>query len=115
MTTLKYKGGFSNDIMNSKELQFYINQGNPGGYIGSSNRPSPKIDRYLEQQMRRVGMGARAIGIWLTSTSGRHLCDDVVTEARINKWIREFSPAREVAIWQDPGHGGNTWFFNGIT
>jgi hypothetical protein len=102
----EYKGGFSRDVIQSKELREYILGGHPGGYIGSSNRPSPKTDRYLEQQLRKIGMGSRAIGIWLTSTSGRHLCDDYVTEASINKWIREYSPAKEVVAWQDPQHQG---------
>lgn len=82
MTPDDYRGGFSDEVMASKELKEYVAAGACFGYIGSSCR-KPNLDAYIEEQflslkprfeVSRQEMVA-LLGGWLTSSDGRHFGD----------------------------------------
>jgi hypothetical protein len=104
------KGGFSDAVYNSRAFQDYIKNPTVAGYIGSSSR-TPYIDKYVERKLRSLGMGPNAIAIWLTSTSGRHMMDDVSPKDKVGKLGLKMneslkSAPLEVVVWTDPEHDG---------
>jgi hypothetical protein len=85
--------------------------GHAFGYIGNSMRTKAR-DIEVERQMRLNGMGAGSIAEWLTSTSARHMMDEVEPKwtaeqfsEHIKSWVNE--ARREVAIWSHPDHDGS--------
>lgn len=97
------QGGISSEVWNTKFLQDYLKSGIVAGYVGASSRTLAS-DRVLEKRLRKLGMGPNAIGIWMTSGTGRHLMDDKPTAKRIFDYTK--TAPRDVAIWDDPRHEG---------
>jgi hypothetical protein len=90
----KFSGGFSIDLMLNSTVHDYIeNSYSPtrksycvNGYLGNSSRTTAK-DELVEQHLREVyGWSSEQIGIWLTSTDGRHFCDQFNTAENLVNW-----------------------------
>jgi len=103
------QGGFSDEVFNNYYLQDYM-KGIPCGYIGSSYRKA-WADKLVEKALRDSGLGPRGIAVWLTSTSGRHLADNIrrghyldfekhVNSATGNAFL-------DVTVWKHPDHEGS--------
>jgi hypothetical protein len=73
MRTIK-QGGISNEVWGSKNLQEYVNSEIVAGYVGSSTR-TIKSDAILETILTLKGMNYEEIGLWMTHSTGRHMCD----------------------------------------
>ena len=102
------QGGLSDELFDSHILQDYM-QGVPGGYIGSSNRTA-WADKMVEDALRAQGLGPHGMATWLTSTSGRHLADNIERgkKAEFAKVVKDYTSNAflEVTIWSHPDHGG---------
>ncbi len=80
----EYQGGFSEEVFNSPHLKRYVEGGGLFGYIGHSCR-KPCLDAYIEKQFLALKLKielTRAervdlLGVWLTSTDGRHFGDSL--------------------------------------
>jgi len=102
----KYKGGLSLEVIKSRVVQRYCMSDNPCGYIGSSSR-TKWHDKVIEVKLREEGLGSEGIGVWLTSTSGRHLMDNPEKrkfEDRVGDYCK--NAFVEVTIWSHPDHTG---------
>ena len=107
----KIKGGFSDEVFASGELQSYLERGRPlFGYIGAEER-TKRFDKALEAMLRQEGLGYNGIGEWLTSTSGRYCADDLyrgMTDIQLEAALRGYTENAflEVMIWNHPDHQG---------
>ena len=103
------RGGFSDEVWNSYELQNYLKRGlYVFGYIGSCSRTN-KRDKILEEALKNEGLGHSGIAVWLTSTDGRHLMDDTYKETsnkdfkkRVSEYVKD--AFIRVTIWSHPDH-----------
>lgn len=108
----KWQGGFSKAVNDSYPFQEYVKHGNCCfGYIGSYNR-TPGRDKALETILRNTGLGDAGIATWLTSTSGRHLMDDVVKTTTLAKFKKRAKDSclhafQQVTVWSHPDHEGS--------
>ena len=102
--------GLSDEVFDTYILQEYM-QGVPCGYIGSSRRTAWS-DKMLEAALRATGLGPHGIACWLTSTSGRHLADNLGRGAKAQKeFAKDVAEATknaflQVTVWNHPDHGG---------
>jgi hypothetical protein len=117
---LRRRYGFSDDVFNSRTFQDYIKERAPGGYLGSGTR-NAAYDQELEKLLRQTGLRAEGIATWLTSSTARHMMDNVTrtmgrswddVEGRIKAFVKvakEYTKnaARDVAAWSHPDHSGN--------
>jgi hypothetical protein len=77
----EFQGGLSDEVFNDPYLQKYFKDGKGSkgicvfGYVGNSNRTIDK-DKLIEYYLRHnLKWTVEEIGVWLTSSSGRHFCD----------------------------------------
>lgn len=77
METTKFFG-FSEEVMNHPSCKEYFQTG-IAGYIHHSQR-SVETDKYLERRCSEVGIPLEYLATWLTSTDGRHFCDNFFDE-----------------------------------
>jgi len=96
------QGGISDAVWNSKHLKQY-RKGMAFGYVGSFGR-TIKLDKYVEKKLRSLGMGPNAIGIWMTSSNGRHMMDNPHSKSWIDSYLKDAHI--HVCVWQDKLHDG---------
>lgn len=106
-----FSGGFSREVVEHHIFQNYISSGDPGGYIGSSERTSSR-DRTVERYLRLTGLGAGGVALWLTSTSARHMMDSVdrrTPASAFEEHVANFTASAfsDVTIWAHPDHRGS--------
>jgi len=105
----KYKGGLSDEIAQTQHYLEYIRASTPSGYYGTSNR-TPEIDKMVEESLREKGLGNNGIAYWLTSSSARHMMDDMPdkNQAKIKERIDDYTrdAFKNVTVWSHPDHGG---------
>ena len=109
---LNLQGGFSIDVAGHPTFQKYTSFPWCGGYIGDSNR-TRRRDEVVEYIFRKEhGLGAASIADWLTSTSARHMMDDVskrTTLSEFKKRVLEYSENAfiDLAVWNHPEFKGS--------
>lgn len=108
--SVKYKGGFSDEVFNSSAFQDYIDSDPVAGYIGSRSR-TKQFDQQLEKLLRATGLKANGIATWLTSGTARHMMDNVtrsMAPLAFIKHAKEYTKdaAHDIALWSHPDHGG---------
>ena len=111
LNAVNLNGGFDFNLVSNPRFFKYAMTGHAFGYIGNSMRTKAR-DKEVERQMRLNGMGAGSIAEWLTSTSARHMMDEVEPNwtaeqfsEHIKSWVNE--APREIAIWSHPDHDGS--------
>jgi hypothetical protein len=109
---LNLQGGFSEKVASHPLFQDYASVSFCGGYIGSSDRSNAR-DSFLEYALREYqDLGPGGIACWLTSTSARHMMDDVskkTTLSDFKKRVIEYIQGAflDVTIWSHPDHKGS--------
>jgi hypothetical protein len=89
------RGGLSKGVWESEAVQGYLNQGHGiiGGWFGEQrNRWKDKI---LEDALRKQGLTDEGIGMWLTSTTGRHIGDSSIKTKE--EWIKQVNSYTKTA------------------
>ena len=104
------QGGISKQVWNQKDLKEYRESPIVAGYVGAPER-TVALDKFTEKQLRKQGLGPKAIGIWMTSTDGRHYADDALSfktgklHIKRNKdYLKD--AGKKVCLWEDPRHTG---------
>ena len=119
MKKLSYQGGLSAPVAAHRRFRKYVRAATyapplrvmPGGYVGSGSRTAAR-DRVVERALRAEGLGDGGVACWLTSTSGRHLMDDVsrrTTAAEFEKRVADYTAGAflKIAAWEHPDHDGS--------
>lgn len=105
----KFQGGLSEDIVRSEQFQRYVGNGKyVCGYLGTSERTTDR-DRVVEEELKRQGLEAEGVALWMTSTDGRHLMDDVPKSLKsFRKRVQAYVDDAfvKVTIWAHPDHCG---------
>ena len=99
------QGGLSHEVWNDQYLKEYVESGIVAGYIGASTR-TKRSDVVLERLLRKTGMRVHHIAEWMTSTSGRHMMDDVSKSMDEAELVKEMAPyakeaPHEMLSWRD--------------
>lgn len=77
LTAADFKGGFSDEVMNSPIMKDYIREGKSvHGYIGHRCRQF-ETDKIIEAGLRERGLSPAAMVYWLYSGDGRHFGDSI--------------------------------------
>lgn len=71
-----YKGGFSDSVFYTKEMQDYVLSGCVFGWIGHSVR-KPELDKVIEEGLRERGLSSSKMHNWISSSDGRHFGDSL--------------------------------------
>jgi hypothetical protein len=105
------RGGFSDGLWNSRECQEYVTSSLVCGYFGNSYRTIAR-DKVVEAALRAAGLGDDGAACWLTSTSARHMMDNVDRHTKLNEFANIVGSGVkdafvEVAIWSHPDFGGS--------
>lgn len=69
-----YQGGFSDGVFNSLAMKQYVESGCVFGWIGHRVR-HPKLDKVIEEGLRKRGLSDAAMYNWISSGDGRHFGD----------------------------------------
>ena len=105
------QGGLSDEVWSSTELQKYLSREVPVfGYIGERYRTT-KRDKILENKLKSYQLGPDGIACWLTSTTARHLMDDVDRKTTEDEFIKRIDVYAkdaflDVLVWNHPDHTG---------
>ena len=98
--------GFSKELRVNKNHQKREKE-QFGGYYGFSGRTSG-MDAYVEKKLREEGLKGNGISEWLSSTSARHMTDNLSKnnfKDHINLCVR--GAYLDVVVWSHPDHKGN--------
>lgn len=88
-TSTVRQGGISDGVWFNSFLRKYASSDSPGGYVGSSDRTKDS-DRIVERRLREAGLSDEGVAVWMTSTSGRHLGDQL-DSPRFDEHAREYA------------------------
>ncbi len=96
------QGGIPQGIWEVESLQKYL-EDIPFGYVGNFQRTDER-DRILVHALLNNGLSEKEVAAWLTSTSGRHLMDDVDEETSQEQFTKQAeayakSAPRELEEW----------------
>jgi len=114
-----FKGGFSDDVMNSKELKAYISKGSAYGWIGNSSVRTATHDKQIEEGLRKRGISPSKMYNWISSSDGRHFADSLegLTKQEQKKAIENYlnNMYNKCIVFGNPTHKGNLKSINEIT
>lgn len=105
------QGGFSDALWQSRECQQYVTSMGVFGYFGSSYRTIAR-DQVIEAALKATGLENEGAANWLTSTSARHMMDNVDRHTKLNEFANIVGEGTsdayvEVTIWSHPDFAGH--------
>lgn len=111
---IKYQGGLSDLIAKTETYKKYVSQDHPGGYFSGAGR-RPALDKYVEERLRSLGLESESAADWLTSTSARHMMNDMpilrtpTDLGKQQKRVDEYTKDAFIdsLIWNHPDHDGS--------